>query len=186
MSAAGCKVTNYKGKSREHVADLATKIKYDSSPPTEGSHYQEAAEDGAYDQAPDAKQLVHALEHGRIVIWVKKGLPKDDRAGLKALFDEDSYQTILTPDPTGMRPAGGGQRVDARPDAQRHRSPPGVPQVRRRGLRRPPRVQGRISGQRPRSGALDRRQGDRLQVARSCKVSPKSASGRLRACSGPR
>lgn len=104
VSAAGCKLTDYKGKSREHVADLAKKIKYDSSPPTEGSHYQEAAQDGAYDQAPDAKQLVHALEHGRIVIWVKKGLPKDDRAGLKALFDEDSYQTILTPDPTGMKP----------------------------------------------------------------------------------
>jgi hypothetical protein len=102
VSAAGCKLTDYKGKSREHLTDLSKTVKYDSSPPSEGQHYQVAAEDGAYDDAPDAKQLVHALEHGRIVIWFKKTLPGDDRAGLKALFDEDSYQTILTPDPTGM------------------------------------------------------------------------------------
>ncbi|MGI8749066.1 MAG: DUF3105 domain-containing protein [Thermoleophilaceae bacterium] len=103
VNAAGCKLTQYKGKSREHTADLSKKIKYDSSPPTEGAHYQVPAEDGAYDEAPDVKELVHALEHGRIVIWLKKGLPGDDRAGLKALFDEDSYQMLLTPDPTGMK-----------------------------------------------------------------------------------
>lgn len=103
VSDAGCKTTDYKGKSREHLADLSKQVRYGSSPPTEGDHYQEAAEDGAYDQAPDVKQVVHGLEHGRIVIWFKKNLPEDARAGLKALFDEDSYQMILTPDPTGMK-----------------------------------------------------------------------------------
>ena len=61
------------------------------------------AEDGAYDKAPDVKELVHVLEHGRIVIWFQKSLPEKDRAGLKALFDEDSYQMVLTPDDTGMK-----------------------------------------------------------------------------------
>jgi hypothetical protein len=100
---AGCTLTSYKGKSREHTANLKEKIKYDSNPPTEGKHYQVPAEDGAYDTAPDVKELVHVLEHGRIVIWFQKSLPEKDRAGLKALFDEDSYQMVLTPDNTGMK-----------------------------------------------------------------------------------
>lgn len=102
-SAAGCELSEQKAKSREHLADLSKQVKYDTKPPTEGSHYQVAAEDGAYDEPPDVKELVHALEHGRIVIWLKKSLPEEDRAGLKALFDEDSYQVLLTPDPTGMK-----------------------------------------------------------------------------------
>ncbi len=103
MKAAGCNLTSYKGKGREHTADLSKPIKYDSNPPTVGNHYQVPADDGAYEKAPDVKQLVHSLEHGRVIVWFKKNLPKDDRAGLKALFDEDSYQVILTPDPTGMK-----------------------------------------------------------------------------------
>jgi hypothetical protein len=100
---AGCTLTSYKGRSREHTADIKEKIKYDSNPPTEGKHFQVPAEDGAYDTAPDVKELVHVLEHGRIVIWFQKSLPAKERAGLKALFDEDSYQMVLTPDNTGMK-----------------------------------------------------------------------------------
>ena len=100
---AGCTLKDYKGKSREHTASLTTKITYDSNPPTEGKHYQVPADDGAYDTSPDPKQLVHSMEHGRIVIWFQKRLPAKQRAGLKALFDEDSYQTLLTPDTTGMK-----------------------------------------------------------------------------------
>lgn len=101
--AAGCTLTSYKGKSREHTGDISEKITYDSKPPTEGKHFQAPAEDGAYDSAPKVPETVHALEHGRIVIWFKKSLPKKDRAGLKALFDDDSYQMLLVPDTTGMK-----------------------------------------------------------------------------------
>lgn len=101
--AAGCTLKSYKGKSREHTDDVNKKVKYDSSPPTEGSHYVEPAADGSYDTAPKVTSTVHALEHGRIVIWFKKSLPKEDRANLKALFDEDSYQMLLVPDTTNMK-----------------------------------------------------------------------------------
>jgi hypothetical protein len=103
IAKAGCTLTSYKAKSREHTANLKEKIKYDSNPPTEGKHYQVPAEDGAYDTSPDVKELVHELEHGRIVIWFQKSLPEKDRAGLKKLFDEDSYQMVLTPNNTGMK-----------------------------------------------------------------------------------
>ena len=40
---------------------------------------------------------MHNLEHGRIVIWMKPTLPESERANLKALFDEDTYQMVITP-----------------------------------------------------------------------------------------
>jgi hypothetical protein len=99
--AAGCVQKSYKGKSREHTGDINEKIKYDSHPPTEGKHYQVPADDGAYEKAPDIKQIVHTLEHGRVEIIFRKSLPAKDRADLKALFDEDSYHMLLSPDPAG-------------------------------------------------------------------------------------
>jgi hypothetical protein len=100
--AAGCELKSFKANSREHTDDLGEQIKYSSSPPTSGKHFAAPAEDGAYTEAPDPKELVHSMEHGRVIIWFKKNLPAKDRANLKALFDEDTYQMLITPDPTGM------------------------------------------------------------------------------------
>ena len=100
--AAGCELKSVKAPSRDHTEDLAETVPYDTKPPTSGRHFAVPAEDGEYGDAPDPKELVHALEHGRVIIWFKKGLPRGQRANLKALYDEDPYQIILTPDPTGM------------------------------------------------------------------------------------
>jgi hypothetical protein len=100
--AAGCELKNYLAKSREHTADINAKIKYASKPPTSGNHFQEWAEDGSYEDPPDIKKVVHALEHGRVVIFLKKSLPSDARAALKAFYDEDTYQMLILPDTTGM------------------------------------------------------------------------------------
>jgi hypothetical protein len=99
---AGCELKSFPADSREHLADLAQAVKYSSKPPTSGQHYQAPAEDGAYEDPPDVKELVHTLEHGRIIVWFKKGLPADQRAALKAYYDEDTYQMVLVPDTTGM------------------------------------------------------------------------------------
>ena len=101
--AAGCELKSFRANSREHTEDLAEQIGYSSSPPTSGKHFVEPAEDGAYDDAPDVKQLVHTMEHGRVIIWFKRNLPADDRADLKALFDEDTYQMVITPDSGDMK-----------------------------------------------------------------------------------
>ncbi|MDP9134393.1 MAG: DUF3105 domain-containing protein, partial [Actinomycetota bacterium] len=65
--AAGCELESFPAKGREHVADLSQKINYASKPPTSGNHYQVPAEDGAYEDPPDVKELVHTLEHGRVL-----------------------------------------------------------------------------------------------------------------------
>ncbi len=100
--AAGCELKSYEATSRKHTADLAEKIKYASNPPTSGRHYQEWAEDGAYEDPPDIKMLVHALEHGRVIIWVNKKLPSQQRANIKAFYDDDTYQMLITPDTSKM------------------------------------------------------------------------------------
>ncbi len=100
--AAGCTLKSSKGKSRDHTESLDVPITYNSKPPSDGKHFVEAAADGAYDTAPDQRKLVHTLEHGRVIIWFKKSMAADRRAGLKAIFDDDSFQMVLTPDPTKM------------------------------------------------------------------------------------
>lgn len=100
--AAGCELKSYPAKSREHLADLSEKVKYASKPPTSGNHYQVPAEDKAYEDPPNVKELVHTLEHSRVIIWFKRDLPRKARASLKAYFDHDSYQLVLVPETTGM------------------------------------------------------------------------------------
>lgn len=100
--AANCELKSFPAQSREHLADLSEKVKYASNPPTSGNHYQVPAEDKAYDDPPNVKELVHTLEHGRVIIWFKKGLPAEQRASLKAYYDDDPYQMVLVPDETGM------------------------------------------------------------------------------------
>ena len=95
---AGCELKDVKASgSFDHTTDPNERVKYNSNPPTSGRHYVIPADDGAYSTAPTDEQLVHELEHGRVIIWFKPSLPKDTRADLLALFDEDSYQLVLTP-----------------------------------------------------------------------------------------
>jgi Protein of unknown function (DUF3105) len=100
--AAGCELKSFKARSRDHTSNPAKKIKYDSNPPTEGTHFDLAARDSSYLEAPDVKQLVHSLEHGRIVVWTKPDIAPGNRAKLKELYDEDKSKMILTPNETKM------------------------------------------------------------------------------------
>ncbi len=102
--AAGCELKSFKtnDNSRLHTTNPAEKLTYASKPPTSGKHFETPAEDGQYDSAPPVGRLVHSLEHGRVLIWFKKSLPRNNRGTLKALFDEDPYQMLITPDPTRM------------------------------------------------------------------------------------
>jgi hypothetical protein len=95
--AAGCKLISFPAQSRDHIQNLDEKVKYKTNPPTAGKHYFDPAADGAYATAPKDVQVVHTQEHGRIVIWFKPTLPKTERAGLKALFDQDSDKMVLVP-----------------------------------------------------------------------------------------
>jgi hypothetical protein len=95
--AAGCELRSERARSRQHTTSLDQRVNYDTNPPMSGRHYEIPAEDGAYGEAPQDEQLVHSLEHGRVIVWFKPSLSEEQRADLRALFDEDSYQVLLVP-----------------------------------------------------------------------------------------
>jgi hypothetical protein len=95
-AAAGCELKSNKATSREHLQDPNQTVNYPQNPPTSGKHYAIPAEDGLYNgKPPHDTALVHALEHGRVIIWAKPTLPLEARKQIRALFDEDSYQMLV-------------------------------------------------------------------------------------------
>lgn len=99
--AAGCELRSYKVATRDHVGP-SVRVRYSSSPPTSGRHSPVPAQDGAYEESPNVMELVHTLEHSRVIVWFKRDLPRKARASLKAYFDHDSALMVLVPDTTGM------------------------------------------------------------------------------------
>jgi hypothetical protein len=96
--AAGCEVRHVKGSgSAQHTTSLDDRVKYKTNPPTTGRHYEIPAEDGIYGDAPQDEALVHGMEHGRVIFWVKPSLPEEQRANIRALVDDDPYQMFLVP-----------------------------------------------------------------------------------------
>ena len=96
--AAGCELSSRRARSRDHTQDPNEAVEYPTKPPTSGKHFVEAAPDGAFgDPPPRDEEIVHTLEHGRVIFWFEPTLPEEQRANLKALFDSDSYQMVLVP-----------------------------------------------------------------------------------------
>lgn len=97
VKASGCEVKDGKAPSRDHTQSPSDRVKYSTNPPTSGRHFVTPAADGIYGKAPPDEELVHTLEHSRILIWVKPSLPAKARADLRALFNEDSDKLVLLP-----------------------------------------------------------------------------------------
>jgi hypothetical protein len=96
--AAGCTLKSVKGSGvATHTTSLDQRVKYNTNPPTTGRHYEIPAQDGIYGDPPQDEELVHGMEHGRVIFWVKPSLPEDQRADIRALVDDDSYQMFLVP-----------------------------------------------------------------------------------------
>jgi hypothetical protein len=91
-NAAGCELASNRATSRDHVEDPS----FEQNPPTSGSHFAAPAEDGLYNgEPPTDGELVHSLEHGRVIIWAKPSLPREARQTIRALFDNDSFQLLV-------------------------------------------------------------------------------------------
>ena len=86
-----------KANTRENTRSLDDRVKYSKNTPTSGRHYEIPAEDGIYGDAPQDETLVHGMEHGRVIFWVKPTIPQDQRENIRALVEDDSYQMFLVP-----------------------------------------------------------------------------------------
>jgi hypothetical protein len=97
---AGCVLRlELEDEGHEHIGKDAPTPNYGTSPPTSGNHatspYQQA--DGAYNEMPDEKFLVHSLEHGRLQIQYSPDLPEEAQLELKGLYDTMYGGTLLFP-----------------------------------------------------------------------------------------
>jgi hypothetical protein len=81
----------------------AKPVKYKTAPPTSGAHNPTPTSDGAYLKTPKPYEgLVHALEHGRVIIWFKPGVAPATKGALRKLYDEDNALMVLTPNSRPM------------------------------------------------------------------------------------
>lgn len=98
--AAGCELDSPRNEGNDHVQ---TPVTYRQNPPTSGDHTPDWAEDGAYSRPSDPKEkFVHVLEHGRIHVQYRPDAPDPLKGSLKALYDEDPYHMVLSPNLTRM------------------------------------------------------------------------------------
>ena len=96
--AAGCRLEDSRATGvASHTTSLDERVEYRDNPPTNGRHYEIPAEDGLYQEAPPDEALVHTLEHGRVIVWVKPSLPVEARETIRALIDDDEYQMVVVP-----------------------------------------------------------------------------------------
>jgi Protein of unknown function (DUF3105) len=99
-TAAGCELESNPARSRDHTQSPDQEVPYRQNPPTSGRHFAVPAEDGLYNGTPPGDtELVHALEHGRVIIWAKPSLPLEARETIRAIFDNDSFQLLVVSRP---------------------------------------------------------------------------------------
>lgn len=79
-------------------------IDYPTNPPTNGPHAHSWTQDGNYagQPAPPTAMVVHAQEHGRVVIQYRPGTSQRVLAQLVALYEESPRHVLLVENATGM------------------------------------------------------------------------------------
>lgn len=110
--AGKCVLKTHPDEGNDHTSD-ASKWKFDTNPPTSGTHDPEPAEDGLYEagNTPPVGKTVHAIEHGRIDIQYKAGSPQATIDKLETLgseplnFGTDGYHVLVFENNTEMEPA---------------------------------------------------------------------------------
>jgi len=86
-----------------HVSE-GQSISYEQSPPLSGPHYNRATEGGFYEEPQPGGNIVHALEHGAVVIYYDDGaLNESSRTSLQEFASTHPGQwrsVIVLPNPT--------------------------------------------------------------------------------------
>ena len=99
MAAAGCTFATYPDQGQGHVASYDAKVKYNSFPPTSGTHQQTPVIWGAYAEAVPAVAEVHNLEHGGVIIHFGDRVDATTREQLRAFYDDSPNAMLLSPVP---------------------------------------------------------------------------------------
>ena len=96
LTAGDCEVDQRADAGSEHIPDPTYEV---DDPPAGGDHTPEAASEGVYDpgEAPPDGPLVHALEHGFVILWYQPTISAEDRERLEDIAAKDSNATLVVP-----------------------------------------------------------------------------------------
>jgi hypothetical protein len=97
MRAAGCTFKTAPAKSRQHVTSLDAKIKYNTFPPSSGSHYYSPAPWDFYTSPVTPVQVVHNEEHGGVILWWGNKVPSSTIEQLRAFYLSSPNGMLGTP-----------------------------------------------------------------------------------------
>ena len=99
MTAAGCVLKTYPDQGQQHVDSYDAAVKYNSFPPTSGTHHQIPVIWGAYAEDVPTVAEVHNLEHGGVIIHYGDKVDDATRAELRAFYDDSPDAMLLSPLP---------------------------------------------------------------------------------------
>jgi hypothetical protein len=94
--AASCVLRNPPDEGSTHLLPSENTPDYKSNPPTSGNHDPVPLANGVYNSPiPDFRHALHTLEHGRIAVIYKPGLPERQQLMLKGVVDEDFSNMVM-------------------------------------------------------------------------------------------
>ena len=98
--AAGCVLReDLPDEGNRHLAEGESPPDYETNPPTSGDHSPIPLADGAYLDAPEPVNIVHSMEHGRILIQYDPKLPENQQLELRGLYDTMYAGALMFPNP---------------------------------------------------------------------------------------
>jgi Protein of unknown function (DUF3105) len=103
LQAAGCSfqtVKSWRAGDHSVLSPQGTSKDWNTSPPTNGPHYQVPAIWGSYRDPLFPAQVVHNLEHGGIFILYGKAVSQGTIDQLQAFYDKHTTATLLAPLPS--------------------------------------------------------------------------------------
>lgn len=89
---------------RNHVA-VGTPVDYGTPAPTSGPHYGERVADcGVHDETPPLPDVVHAMEHGAVVLWYRPDAADEARPRLLEVMSGYDSHVLVAPNPDIAEP----------------------------------------------------------------------------------
>jgi hypothetical protein len=99
LSVGGCVAQTFPDLGRKHATQLPKGYKYNSFPPTSGTHYPTPAIWNIYDEPVRQMLLVHNLEHGGIVVQYGDQVPAATVDQIRTWYQSDANGKIVAPLP---------------------------------------------------------------------------------------
>jgi uncharacterized protein DUF3105 len=98
---SACKLTTHPGQGQKHITTdtLPKGFKYNSYPPTSGTHFQTPLIFGEYQEPVLQTHLVHNLEHGGVGVQYGSGVSEETVQKLIEWYGVDARGLVLAPLP---------------------------------------------------------------------------------------